>query len=118
MGAGKRGWDSAEGRGSGGMHESREGLSKVGKQSPGEPPRVKSLRRSGAPTEEGVESLLTCASRLSGAEGEAAGGARPGARGGPGAADGLHQVPQGPRGQEARPPGDLPGSPRPRRGGR
>ncbi|XP_053761075.1 tubby-related protein 1 isoform X3 [Panthera pardus] len=70
--------------------------------------------RARAPSEEGVWPCLTPASRLSRAEGEAAGGARPAAARGPDAADRLHQVPQRPRGQ-TRPAGNLPGSASPGR---
>lgn len=96
-----------------GMMKAERGMSKVETEPQGDP-RVRSPRGSGRRW----RSRLTCASRLSGTEEEPAGGALAGARRGPGAADCLRQVPQGPRGQEARPPGDLPGSPRPRRGGR
>ncbi|XP_045356708.1 uncharacterized protein LOC123609612 isoform X10 [Leopardus geoffroyi] len=69
--------------------------------------------RARAPSE-GVWPCLTPASRLSRAEGEVAGGARPAAARGADAADGLHQVPQRPRGQ-TRPAGNLPGSASPGR---
>lgn len=103
MGAGEAGG------GVGGMDESRGEVSVV-EAGPGETPGR------GAP--DGRGSSLTRASRPSRAEGEAAGGARPGVGRGPRAADRLHQVPQGPRSQEARPPGNLPGGPRAARGGR
>lgn len=97
------------------------GVSKVETEPRGDP-RVRSLRgarpRLGAPSEEGPRRCVTRASRLSPAEGEAAGGPRTGAGPNRGAADRLHQVPQGSGSQEALPPGNFSGSQGPRSGGR
>lgn len=109
------------GAGCGGMNESRGRGVEGGNRAQGSPQSEESEGshpRLGGPSEEGPGRCVTGASALSPAEGEAAGGPRPGAGPSRGAADRLHQVPQGSGSQEALPPGNFSGSQGPRSGGR